>query len=39
MILQGDVIKTSHDFIGGSISWLVTTLPNLVAVGTVTVET
>ena len=39
VISQGNVIKSSHDFVGGSISWLVTTVPNLVAIGIVIVET
>ena len=38
VIFQDHVIKVLCDFMGGSLSWYITTLPSLVAIDTVVVE-
>ena len=38
MILQGHIIKEPYDFMGGSSSWLVTSLPSLLATGILVAE-
>ena len=38
VIFQDHVIKVLCDFMGGSPSWYITTLPRLVAIDTVVVE-
>ena len=38
VILQNDVIEGSSNFMSGSSSWYVTTLPSLVSIGILVVE-